>query len=337
MRRALILIFCVAAALSFGSMLSAQPPNDICETATGPLAVPSLTPGSTIGATPEVLPLCGTTDGTGGAVWYTVIGTGNTMTASTCENSSPGSANYDTKIRIWCDDCDNLNCVAGNDDEPGCNFHSTIAWPSTQGVIYRLLMHGFGGAEGDFELSIADDGVPATGQVPCPIPVATGACCLDDASCVPDQTADECAALGGAYAGDDVSCDEANCTPVPATPGPWLVLLALALALTTGWTIWRRRRSTGGSSLALLLVGALLLAPAAALAMDVQVDSGETYSITKTEVPEQRYDIHDSGRTFVGYLKPIDRGRQEVYGPNDAYLGTAESLTEAVQVLHDNR
>jgi len=41
-----------------------------------------------------------------------VIGTGNTMTASTCDQ-----ADYDTKISVFCGDCVDKICVAGNDDE----------------------------------------------------------------------------------------------------------------------------------------------------------------------------------------------------------------------------
>ncbi len=38
----------------------------------------------------------------------------------------------------------------------------------------------------------------------------TGACCMEDGSCV-ETTAGECALLGGAYQGDDTNCADANC------------------------------------------------------------------------------------------------------------------------------
>ena len=75
------------------------PPNDECEDAIGPLAVPSTTGGSTVWATFDGYPDCGTTI-TAPGVWYSVTGTGNTMTASTCNQ-----ADYDTKISVYCGEC----------------------------------------------------------------------------------------------------------------------------------------------------------------------------------------------------------------------------------------
>ena len=76
--------------------------NDLCADAEM-VAVPSVTPGTTIGATDDDAPLCGTSV-TAPGVWYTVMGTGNTMTASTCNDGNPdtGDADYDTKLNVYC-------------------------------------------------------------------------------------------------------------------------------------------------------------------------------------------------------------------------------------------
>jgi subtilisin-like proprotein convertase family protein len=189
--------------------LGPGPANDDCAAPGGPLAVPSLTSGSTIGATvsPEGAAFCGTSQGTGGDVWYTVIGTGNAITASTCFNDSPGSADYDTKITVWCGDCDTLQCVAGNDDSPNCglpDFLSTVTWCSTPGAEYRIMVHGFGSATGSFELSLADAGpcMPSDG---CPIAGSEGACCLPDGTCAVLSEVD-CGLEGGTYQGDGTDC-----------------------------------------------------------------------------------------------------------------------------------
>jgi hypothetical protein len=110
---------------------------------------------------------CGTSV-TAPGVWYTVEGTGNTMTASTCIGG--GDANYDTKISVYCADCEVKECIGGNDDDfPNCGtaFLSTFSWPTQAGATYNVLVHGFSSQTGDFDLAILDDGVPATGANDC--------------------------------------------------------------------------------------------------------------------------------------------------------------------------
>ena len=187
-----------------------QQANDTCETATA-LAVPSVTAGTTIGAGADPgAPLCGTAI-TANGVWYTVVGTGNTMTASTCNDGDPstGSADYDSKLNIYCKGCDTLQCVAGNDDGPGCaGFSSSISWCSEAGAEYQILVQGFAGSVGNFELAILDNGAACSGAVACLPPPPRGACC----NCLPapfnctEGTLDECAALAGEYQGDDTGC-----------------------------------------------------------------------------------------------------------------------------------
>jgi len=141
--------------------------GDICEDAIGPLDVGSVTSGSTTDANPDEPPSidCGTSV-TAPGVWYTVVGTGNTMTASTCNDGDPstGSANYDTKISVYCADCEVKECIGGQDDAAGCSgFSTSFDWPTVAGNTYNVFVHGFGSATGDFELAILDDGVPYEG------------------------------------------------------------------------------------------------------------------------------------------------------------------------------
>ncbi|MCH8006801.1 MAG: FG-GAP repeat protein, partial [Planctomycetes bacterium] len=234
-------------------LLRATGTPDLCEDAIGPLAVPSVVSGTTNNTTFDDVGVCGTSN-TAPGVWYTVIGTGNTMTATTCENQSfPGSADYDTKITVFrsdplsnccvfsgvggpgCDDpvceaavcaidpfccetqwdglCANqaavlcpdlcvtlcglyLTCVDGNDNESSCNLHSTVMWSSQVGVEYRILVHGFGSATGNFGLAVSDA-----------VSVGVGACCVPSGGCTAGVTQADCEnALAGTYLGDDTVC-----------------------------------------------------------------------------------------------------------------------------------
>ena len=181
---------------------SAQPANDLCEQAIVPLSVPSITQGTTKGATFDDVAYCGT-DNTAPGVWYTVVGTGTRITASTCGPLF----DYDTKISVFCRSCDEPICINGNDDNcPNATspFLSTVTWCSQAGAEYLILVHGFEGQVGDFELFLSEDGQTCEPELQC-IPV--GACCLSDVSCQDSYTQVECEEVGGLYQGDDTLCE----------------------------------------------------------------------------------------------------------------------------------
>ncbi len=185
-----------AAALRVELMADATeslPGNDECANPFGDLAVGTVTSGSSTGATLDAPPapdFCGTSIN-GPGVWYTVTGTGNTMSASTCLGG--GNAGFDSKISVFCDDCEDLKCVAGNDDDSACGFAftSTASWTSQPGAKYRILVHGFAGSQGDFDLAILDDGVPATADVECPPGDSDGDGVADPVDFCPDTVIPE--------------------------------------------------------------------------------------------------------------------------------------------------
>jgi hypothetical protein len=117
----------------------------------------SIVNGTTIDATFDPAPDCGTAV-TAPGVWYAVFGTGNTLTASTCL-----FPDYDTKLNVYTGDCSLLECVDGNDD--ACGLQSEVSWCSIAGEPYYILVQGFGGQTGNFELSLFDDGLPCTNEV----------------------------------------------------------------------------------------------------------------------------------------------------------------------------
>lgn len=189
-----------------GFVCPAPPNNDFCET---PVALTIGVPvvGNTSAATNDAVGTCGTSAPFNG-VWFTVVGTGNTLTATTC---SP-TTNYDTKIQVWCNctDFTGLFCVGGNDDagsafpecelSPGLFYKSRVSWCSAVGVTYNILVGSFAnGDTGDFELVVTDDGVP----------------CATPATCDGTFSGDCCAAHA------TPGCEDATCTACVCAQDPF--------------------------------------------------------------------------------------------------------------------
>jgi subtilisin-like proprotein convertase family protein len=191
----------------------------LCDTAeliAGPLpvTVSGSTDGATISPEPPAIDACGTShNNAGGEVWYRVIGTGNTMRATTC---NPGT-DYDTKLHVYCATCDDPTCVGGNDDQPGdtvpeCdvtgvddNRGSTVEWCSVPNAPYYIVVFGFGGETGDFELTVSDNDVECGDAVDCPLIIElVGACCTE-CGCE-ELTPTECEAAGGTFLEEFTSC-----------------------------------------------------------------------------------------------------------------------------------
>ncbi len=124
--------------------------NDFCEDAIA-VGCGETVEGTTTGAVQDLSGTCVTSIAAPG-VWYSFTGTGEFVTASTCNQ-----ADFDTKIIvIEAVDCDSdLFCVTGNDDGPGCSgFTSEAIFFGEEGINYFIYVSGFSGATGDFSLSI---------------------------------------------------------------------------------------------------------------------------------------------------------------------------------------
>ncbi len=184
------------------------PDNDACG---GALAIGlGITAGTTDGASTD----SGTPSPCGAfitspGVWYSVSGTGNTMTASTCGPVFE----FNTKLSIYRGTCAGLLCVAGNDDNCPGGASSTLSsadWCSDPGVTYYILVHGLSGQTGDFELEIAD----GAGCVTCmdDMDCSVGEYCMDG-TCIPAPTCGEvgsgdCLDLGGT---GSPGCEDFDC------------------------------------------------------------------------------------------------------------------------------
>jgi len=133
----------------------AQPVNDDC-TGAIPVDCGSVTFGSTIDATIDDTFVGCDTGITSPGVWYSLVGTGGTVTVDTCG----GGTNYDTKLHAYRGPCDDSACLAGNDDSDDCtDFRSKVSFHTEAGVGYLILVSGFGGDAGDFELNVVCDAV----------------------------------------------------------------------------------------------------------------------------------------------------------------------------------
>ena len=165
------------------------PNNDTCDDAFL-VDVPSQTPGRTTASTIDGASTCQSVDQTAPGVWYEVIGSGTTMTASTCND-----ADFDSKLSVYCSGCGGQACVAANDDAADAcgqlvaNDRATVSWCSSPGTVYHILVHGYGSATGSFDLDVSHDGNaclfsinchPANDECARAIPVDRGTVMVDN-------------------------------------------------------------------------------------------------------------------------------------------------------------
>jgi hypothetical protein len=120
-------------------------------------------------------------------LWYRVVGTGRTLTASLCN----AVTNFDAQIHVYCDDCFNsvYTCVAANDDAAtgACGLSPEVSWCSQNGQNYYIHISGVNGSTGDFRIDFSDDFVVCSGPADC-----SGGC---DLFCPPgaiDENEDVC-------------------------------------------------------------------------------------------------------------------------------------------------
>jgi hypothetical protein len=90
-------------------------------------------------------------------VWYVFEDTSGLVTdyvVSLCD----GGTNYDSKLTVWSGSCGALVCVGDNDDT--CGLQSEVSFQGDGNTTYYILVHGFGGATGDFSLNLACTPIP---------------------------------------------------------------------------------------------------------------------------------------------------------------------------------
>jgi hypothetical protein len=126
---------------------TAQLPNDDCAGAL-PIACGLSAVGNTATATTDTAPTCGTSI-TAPGVWFSASGLLGTVTITTCPDTE-----YDTKLNVYQGGCLDLQCVGGNDDTPGLGLCSTVVFDADPDATYLILVQGYNGATGEFQLSV---------------------------------------------------------------------------------------------------------------------------------------------------------------------------------------
>ena len=143
-------------------MPTSTPDNDNADGAQL-LAVPSTTTGTFTGATVEsnavvtaTAPAASMSSARG--LWYRVIGTGTTLTASLCGTAPT----LDSKILVLAGTTDALSLVAGGDDNgPGCTgTQASVSWCAGLGQEYYVWIAPFAGgaSTAPFSLDLIDTG-----------------------------------------------------------------------------------------------------------------------------------------------------------------------------------
>lgn len=186
----------VVGPVSFTTSSIVIAPNALCSGAL-PISCGNGVLGNTTEGVFTAGPACGAANITTKGLWYSFTGSDGLVTLSTC-----GLANFDTKISVFSGGCNDLTCVAGNDDAPGCGGNtSQVTFATTQGTEYLVLVHGYNQSQGSFTLQMI---------------------CL--AGCSPVAENDDCADATiisiSAPDGCESSIGNNYCALAPATPNP---------------------------------------------------------------------------------------------------------------------
>ncbi|MAT90519.1 MAG: hypothetical protein CMC35_07480 [Flavobacteriaceae bacterium] len=106
--------------------------------------------GNTSDATVDNSPVCATGI-TAPGEWYVFtddFGFPTDYVVSLCD----GGTDYDSKLTVYTGDCGNLVCVTDNDDS--CGLQSEVTFSGDGNSTYYVLVHGFGGATGNYSLNV---------------------------------------------------------------------------------------------------------------------------------------------------------------------------------------
>lgn len=138
--------------------------NDLCANAIS-LVCGQTVRGSTVDATATGDPTasCVTMVNAGG-VFYSITGTGASITLTTCNVVT----DFDTKLFVYSGICGVYTCVTGNDDTSNCAANtsaSTVTFNSVFGTNYLVFVSGYLTATGAFALTTTCAAAPAPATI----------------------------------------------------------------------------------------------------------------------------------------------------------------------------
>ncbi len=138
-------------------------PNDNCEMAISTEISDSAIIGSTYNALAENVTCGNFNSGFTSGVWYSVIGTGGALVASTCSSE----LNFETTLHVFSGGCDGLECIAfgGFSYEESCNQQfngsTSVVFTTEVDLEYFIFVSGsYISAVGDFGLTIGEVETP---------------------------------------------------------------------------------------------------------------------------------------------------------------------------------
>jgi hypothetical protein len=147
--------------------------NDECAGAT-PIT-DGVTSGSNVGYTtsPQTATCSASTGSIGADMWYEYVAAGSgDLLVSVC-TSVGGMATFDTILGAFSGTCGSLTEIACNDDR--CGLQSQIRFPVTSGQTYYIVIGGYNGATGSYDLVVdcancaaASSEIPRLGTPPNP-------------------------------------------------------------------------------------------------------------------------------------------------------------------------
>ena len=129
---------------------------------------------STKASNPQNVESCGYTGyHTAPGLWFSVIGTGGVLEATTCGSS----LDLDTQISVFGNTCDELQCIGGTGQDYPCGDNGSVSWQTEKDEIYNIYVSGRSSRVGDFVLTINEvpeqDGFSCDGSLPLEIGSST--------------------------------------------------------------------------------------------------------------------------------------------------------------------
>lgn len=170
--------------------------QDTCEFAT-PLAVngPAFA-STTTSARLHDVPACGSSGfHTAPGMWFSVTGTGNLLSATTCGVNS----DLDSHISVFRNGCNALQCVGSTGQDLPCGASGAVSWYSELEVEYMIYVSGRGMRTGDFALKVADSATQAGEMCSTAISVGSGTITLSGSTVGASQVSTVCGNINAAH------------------------------------------------------------------------------------------------------------------------------------------
>jgi hypothetical protein len=142
---------------------ASRPDNDTCTAAIPIVVLPANITADSSCATSDIArvpELCEIPE-TEGTLWYSIVGTGGQITATTCYGD------VESVIAVFCDSCGRISCLGYSDKDGSCSRGATYSWCSSVGKTYYIVTGALAATPpGEFTLRVSDGG-PCTDPYGC--------------------------------------------------------------------------------------------------------------------------------------------------------------------------